>query len=138
MAKINFNGIDAYQKQLATLGRAASGICRYAIYDGAAIVCDAVKANTPVSTDKRTRGDLKASVSLTKMKNDNGYIYTQVIFPGYDRKGTPLDLIARRLESGSSKTKKTAFIRPAVNKVKKAVEFAIEKALNEKINQYMK
>ena len=138
MATIKFDGIADYQKQLDKLGRAAPGICKYAVYDAAGMVCDAIKDNCPESDDKRTQGDLKRSIGLTGFRNDEGFIYTKVVFSGYDRKGTPLDLIARVLESGKSTKKKHAFIRPAVSKVKKAAEFAIEKALNEKINQYMK
>ena len=138
MATIKFEGLADYQKQLDQLGRAAPGICKYAVYDAAGMVCDAIKENCPESDDKRTQGDLKRGIGLSKFKNDEGFIYTKVVFAGYDRKGTPLDLIARALESGKSYKKKHAFIRPAVNKVKRAAEFAIELALNKKINEYMK
>ena len=138
MATFKFEGIDKYQKQLSELGRHTDGIIKYAVYDAAGMVCDAIKDNCPESGDKRTQGDLKRSIGLSDFKNDDGYIYTQVMFSGYDRKGTPLDLVARVLESGKSTKRKHAFIRPAVDKVKRAAEFAIEKALDEKIKQYMK
>ena len=137
MATITFDGIDEYAKKLSVLGKDAKGICKFACYEAAGIVCDAIKANTPSNT-----GDLKESVSLSKFADDEGFIYTQVIFPGYDRKGTPNVIKARVLEHGRSDAPKGLykhpFIRPAVNRVKSAAEFSIEKELDKKINEIMK
>lgn len=132
MATIEFKGIDVYAKRLAELGQAAEGICKYAIYDAAGIVVEAIKQNTPVDT-----GDLKDSVGLTDMKNKDGFIYTQVAFAGYDRGGTANQLKARVLESGRSGQYKHPFIRPAVNRVKKQAESSIEFALDKKLYEHM-
>lgn len=132
MAKIEFKGMDEYAKKLAQLGAGAEGVCKYAVYDAAGIVIDAIKENTPVDT-----GDLRNSIKLTHFKNDNGYIYTKVIFDGYDRKGTPNALKANAIESGTSRMQKHPFIRPAVNRSKKAAEFSIEVALNRKLDEIM-
>ena len=135
MATIKFEGINEYAAKLSTLSKAYAGICRYACYDAAGIVCDAIKANCPVSDDKRTSGDLKNSIGLAKFKNKDGFIYTQVVFDGYDRKGTPMPLVARALESGRSGGAKHQFVRPAVNSVKDAAMAAIEKNLDQKLKQ---
>ena len=132
MAKIDFRGIDEYAKQLAALGADAEGICKYAVYDAAGMVIEAIKANTPTDT-----GDLRQSAALTPFKNDKGFIYTQVVFDGYDSKGAPNALKANALESGTSTRAKQPFIRPAVNRVKSAAEFSIDMALNKKINEIM-
>ena len=132
MAKIEFGGIELYAEKLAKLGAGAEGVCKYAVYEAAGMVIDAIKANTPEDT-----GDLRESAVLRPFANDNGFIYTKVVFDGYDRKGTPNAVKAAVLESGSSKQQKKPFIRPAVNRVKKAAEFSIEKALDEKINEIM-
>lgn len=134
MASIDFKGITAYEKQLAQLGAHAEGVCKYAAYEGAAIVADAVKANTPVGET----GGLRDSIALTHFRNENGFVYTKVTFNGYDEKGVPNALKANVFESGSSKMKKRQFIRPAVDRVKKAAEFAIETALDRKLKEYMK
>lgn len=126
-------GLDEYRDKINQLGLRAEGVCKYAVYPGAAIVIDAVKANTPVET-----GDLRNSTFLKVFKNKNGYIYTQIGWDGYDRNGTPNALKANVLESGTSKRQKHPFIRQAVNRVKKAAEFAIATALDEKINEIMK
>ena len=133
MAKIKMEGLEEYAEKINQLGLRAEGVCKYAVYPGAAIVIEAVKANTPVDT-----GDLRSSTILKVFKNKNGYIYTQIGWDGYDRNGTPNALKANVLESGTSKRQKQPFIRQAVNRVKKAAEFAIATALDEKINEIMK
>lgn len=132
MAKIEFQGIDEYAAKLSRLGQASEGICKFAVYDAAGIVCDAIKANAPVNS-----GDLRDSISLSKFKDDDGFVYTEVVFPGYDSKGTPNLIKARVLESGSSTRQKHPFIRPAVNRVKSAAEASIERNLDKKINEIM-
>ena len=133
MAKIEFKGIQEYADKLAKLGASAEGLCKYAVYDAAGMVADAIKENTPSKT-----GDLKDSIALTHFRNDGGFIYTKVVFDGYDRKGVPNALKANVIESGSSTHPKKPFIRPAVNRVKKAAEFSIETALNRKLEELMK
>ena len=130
MAKIEFKGIEEYEKQLRELGAGAEGVCKYAIYEAAGIVADAIRANTPESEGG---GDLKNSIALTPMRNDNGFVNTKVVFAGEDRKGVSNAWKARWLESGRSKQPKHQFVRPAVNRVKRAAEFAIDKALNDKL-----
>ena len=136
MARITVKGLDEYREKLNQLGVRAEGVCRYAIYPGAAIAIEAVKANTPVSYPDG--GDLKNSTMLTEMKNKNGFIYTKITWNGYDRNGTPNALKAHVLESGRSNMEKHQFVRPAIQKVRKAVEFAMEQALMQKIDEIMK
>jgi len=133
MAKITFEGFEEYRKQLLKLGTSIEGVIRYAVYDAAGMVADSIKANTPIES-----GSLQNSIALTGFRNEDGYIYTKVVFDGYDGRGVPNALKARVLESGSSKRKKHPFIRPAFNRVKSAAEFSIENKLNEKMNELMK
>lgn len=134
MAKFDMgSGIEEYRDKLSRLGVGAAGVCRYAVYPGAAIVIEAIKANTPVDS-----GDLRNSTVLTEFRDENGFIYTKVTYTGYDTKGTPNILKARALESGTSRMKKHPFIRQAVNRSRKAAEAAIAKAFNEKADEIMK
>lgn len=133
MATISFDGIDEYGKKIAALGKASEGVCKYAIYDAAGIVADAIRDNTPVDT-----GNLRDSVSLSPMRDEDGFIYTKVYFGGYDDKGTPNMLKARAIESGTSKLPKKPFVRPAVNRVKQAAQFSMEMNLTKKIEEIMK
>ena len=134
MAKIEFKGLDEYAKDLGRLVVKSEGIIKYAVYPAAKQALDALKANTPVDT-----GDLRDTERLTNFEDRNGYIYTTIIFPGYDEKGTPNPIKARVLESGSSKQPKRPFIRPTMNSIKNQVietmrttlDEAIERAMNE-------
>lgn len=164
MATIKFTGIDEYAEKLRRLGAAGVGICKAAVYDGAGVVADAVrrsiealptispgdaivawKAETPADalTEDQKAG-LLDGLHLKHMQNEDGFIYTEVGFSGYNavetRKypdGQPNALIARSVESGSSARKKTPFIRPAANAVRGAAETAMEIKVNEMINKIM-
>lgn len=121
MATIKMEGLDEYIKKLNDLGASVEGSIKRAVYPAAGMVIEAIKANTPVDT-----GGLRDSAALRTFKNDNGYVYTQVTFDGYDERGHPNPVKARVIESGSSTRQKHPFIRPAVNRVKLAAEFMIE------------
>ena len=133
MAKIEITGLDDYIKKLSDLGANVEGMCKRAVYPAAGVVIEAIKMNTPVDT-----GGLRESAALVNFQNDQGYIYTEVVFDGYDERGHPNPVKARVLESGSSTRRKHPFIRPAVNSVKLAAETIIanefEKICEEKMN----
>ncbi len=141
MAKIEFPGIGEYQKLLASLGASAEGVCKYAIYDAAGVVIDEIKARTPVDEESKSgSGDLRDSWCLTHMQNNEGFVYTKVDCPGYDRKGVPNRIKARVLTSGRSDQsgrKKNPFVRQAVNAVKSKAISLIEFNLDKKINEIM-
>lgn len=135
MAKIEFKGIDKYQRILADLGKASEGIIKASVYEGAAVVVDAVKSAVPVDT-----GDLRDSIGLSTMRNDNGYINTKLGFDGYDHKGVPNSIKARVIESGRSDANypKRPFVRPAVRAVKSRAEGVMETELDKRIYDLMK
>ena len=136
MAKIEMEGLDEYMSRLREMGASVEGTIKRAVYPAAGMVIEAIKANTP--TDG-TAGGLRDSAALRTFKNDNGYVYTQVTFDGYDERGHPNPVKARVLESGSSTRQKHPFIRPAVNRVKAQAEAMMasefEKICEEKMNQ---
>lgn len=133
MATWKFEGLDEYREQLKKLEYNSIGLCKYALYEGAKVIADAVKANIPTDS-----GDLRDSMSLNVMKKKGDFIYTEISFPGYDRKGVPNQLKANVLESGTSKRKKRPFIRPAMNAASAQAEQAIKIAMDQRINQYFK
>lgn len=136
MARITIKGLDEYQDKLNKLSLHAVEVCKYAVYPAASIVIEAVKANTPVSFPDG--GDLRDSCSLTEFKQKGDFVYTQIVWTGYDRNGTPNTLKAGTIESGRSGKHKHPFVRPAVDKVRKAAEFAMETALSKKLDQIFK
>lgn len=143
MATIEFKGADEYIKKLTEMGARIQGTIKYASYEAAGIVADAIKAAVPQPPKDGTTGDLRDSIALTKYRTENGFTYTKVVFDGYDRKGVPNALKANALESGRSDGNgntvgKHAFIRKAVKSVEKAAEFSIETALNKRLEELMK
>ena len=133
MAKFEIRGLEDYRDALVKLSVETEGIAKQAIYEGAAIVIEAVKANTPTDS-----GDLRDSIGLSKMENDDGYINTKLGFAGYDNRGMPNIVKARVLESGSSTRKKQTFIRPAVNRVKETTENVMAARFAAEIEKIMK
>lgn len=141
MAKLRFKGLDEYVHKLNQLAdpRRVNGMIKASVYPGAGIVADAIRER--LETHDRT-GDLAKSLTLTEMEDDNGYIFTQVGFAGYDANGVPNALKAAALESGTSRNgrehqPKTPFIRPALNAVRKKAEAAMAAELDSRINQLM-
>lgn len=134
LAKFEAQGLDEYIAKLRDLGANIEGSCKRAVYPAAGMVIEAIKANTPVDT-----GGLRDSMALRTFVNEDGYVYTQVAFDGYDEHGHPNPVKARVLESGSSTRKKHPFIRPALNQVKARAEAMIaaefEKICEEKMNK---
>lgn len=136
MAKFRFEGIDKYTESLERIGgRNAAGVLKYAVYPGAAIVADAIRA---AMSEHKVTGDLQDSLTLATMRNDNGYVNTKVTFAGYGSNGTANAIKAAALESGTSRGQKgTHFISKAVKGAEsKAIE-AMSAALDEKIGQIM-
>lgn len=140
MATISFKGLDEYRDVMMKLQLKTDFIIKPAVYEGAAIVVEEVKKSLDRVTSSQATGDLRESIGLSPMENDNGFINTKLGFEGYDRKGDPNIVKARALESGTSKQQKKPFIRPAVNKVRAEAENRmavvvskqIEKLLDEK------
>ena len=138
MATIRFSGIDKYLYQLEQLGQRSRGICKMAVYDGAAIVADQVRENLERVLSPDATGQLEASMGISKMRDDNGYINVVIGFDGYDDKGVANQLKANVLESGSSKQQKRPFMRPAVNTSRKRAEAAMAETLDREIEKLMK
>lgn len=138
MATIRFSGIDKYLAQLQQLGQRSRGICKMAVYDGAAIVADQVRENLERVLSPDATGQLEASMGISKMRDDNGYINVVIGFDGYDDKGVANQLKANVLESGSSKQQKRPFMRPAVNTSRKRAEAAMAETLDREIKKLMK
>ena len=156
MAKIEFVGIDEYLEKLNKIGDKTTGLCKRALYDGAAVLADAVRSEVqalPV-TDRNTepqqvlsyeRDGLLAGLGIAKMKDDGGVVSTRVDFDGYNRlksktypNGHPNSMIARAINSGTSKRKKNPFMSRAVAKAKAKAESAMSARMDADINEIMK
>ena len=149
MAKFQVgSGIDKYTEQLKNLEFAGADIIGAAIYKGADIVADAVKANIqalPASacTDVEKEG-LLDGFGIARMKDENGYFNVKVGFDGYNAdktkkwpNGKPNSMIARSIEGGTSWKARHPFIAPAVKATKDAAEQAMAEEIEKQIEKVM-
>lgn len=163
MARIRFSGLEDYELRLSRLSSHTEEIAGKAIYAGADIITDAIRANIealPASSDKAglfayqkkepapltqtAKGGLLDGLGITPMQNDNGFWNVKVGFDGYNdmatRKyphGQPNQLIARSLESGSSIAQKHPFVRPAINASRKQAEAKMAAVIDQEIEKLM-
>ena len=159
MATIKFVGIDKYFERLDELGKSSVGLCKRALYDGAAVLANAVRdeiSALPTSDRDAKKGDpqpvleyekdgLLDGLGIAKMKDDHGVISTRVDFDGYNRlkskkypSGHPNSMIARSINSGTSKRKKNPFMSRAVAKAKAKANAAMSARMDADINELMK
>lgn len=131
-ARITFKGVEEYQARLVNLGKRAHGCCKYALYEGAGKIADAIKAATPVDS-----GDLRESLTVDDMTTTENEVYTLVHFSGYDSKGVPNAIKARVIDHGNSHVPAKPFIRQAANRVRSASVAAMGEAMDRKINEIM-
>lgn len=130
------------------------------VYNGVKILADEVKKGLNGlrvddgygTKDKPLHGvnqyikdGLIKSMGVTRIEFVNGSANAAVGFDGYDgvrtRKypnGRPHQMLMRAVESGTSFMVKQPVIRPAVNRAKKRVEEAIEKTVNDFIEERVK
>ena len=161
MAYIRFKGLEEYERKLSQLERAyREQIAGKAIYEGAAIVTDAIKRGIeglPVVTGYGTsenpisggvtavqKQGLKDGLGIAPMQDDRGYLNVKIGFDGYNRtktdqypQGQPNQLVARGVESGTSWKQKHPFIRPAVTRARKKAEEKMAEVLDYEIAKLM-
>ena len=141
MARMTFNLGEDYCLKLSTLAAGSEEIAKKAVYAAADIVTDKIRENLEANLAGREQstGALAASLGITPIQTDkDGFINAKIGFDGYDEKGVPNQLKARVMESGSSKIRKRPFVRPAVNATKKAAVEAMQKVVDEEIENIMK
>lgn len=149
MAKFQVGqGIDEYISQLQNLEFNSEDIIGRAIYKGADIVADAIKANIeglPASacTDVEKAG-LLSGFGIAKMQDENGYFNVKAGFDGYNEDvtkkwphGKPNSMIARSIEGGTSWKAKHPFIAPAVRLSRDAAEKAMAEEIEKSIQETM-
>lgn len=132
-----------------------------AVYAGAGIVADAIKANIkalpvvrgygtdanplPGGVTASQKAGLISGMGISKMQDDAGYLNVKIGFDGYNAtktekypEGQPNQLVARGVESGTSWKKKKPFIRPAVNSSRNRAEAEMARILDEEIKKVSK
>lgn len=149
MAKFQVGtGMDKYLSQLQNLEFQTDEMIGNAIYKGADIVADAIKANIqnlPSSACTETeKAGLLSGFGIAKMQDENGYFNVKAGFDGYNEdvtkrypRGKPNSMIARSIEGGTSWKPKHPFIGPAVRATKDQAEQAMAEEIEKQIKSTM-
>jgi HK97 gp10 family phage protein len=152
---------EEYAEKLSRLAANADEAAKKAIYQGAKVVADKIKANIeslPEDTyrylmdgekfsglSNGQKKDLADSFGVTPIKLDsNGDLNAKLGFDGYGSfptkaypKGLPNQLLARAVESGSSVRRKNPFVRPAVNSTKAQAVEKMDEVIDNEIKKTM-
>lgn len=160
MANFTFSGLDGYIAQLEKLRQSAEGITKKALYEGAGVVADEVRAaveslptDESFGTEKRLakgirqgqKEALARGLGVAPFQSEGDRIDTLVGFTGYSDyktkkypEGQPLALIARVAESGTSFSQKTPFMRKAIEAAEPKAKAEMKKTFETEIEQQMK
>lgn len=139
MARLEIRGTEDLEIKLSKL--ADPELMKDVVMAGAQPVADEIRKSLErnLRGSKYSHGDLLKSLGIAPPDIDrNGNANTKIGFHGYDRKGVPNAIKARVMESGSSKQKKRPFVRPAVRRSRKKSIEAMQKKLDEKVENIMK
>lgn len=160
MAKLHFEGMAEYELKLSKLKNGSKEIAAKAIYAGAAIMADEIKANIKeLPVQMGARGDSKNKINsitpvqkeglmesfgISSLQEDHGFWNVKLGFDGYNRtrtkkypKGQPNAMIARSVESGTSFRKKNPFIKRAIKAKETAVVAEMGRIVDEEIKKMM-
>ena len=162
MASIKMDGLEPYMRDLEALNRNITCVLKRGVYDGAAVVADAVRASIsglyavsdddailayrrhePGALSRTQKEGLLSGLTLSEMKTDGG-ANTKLGFGGYNRvktkkypNGQPNLMVAASVESGTSATQKQPFMRTAANKAKARAKAAMEATVTSDIEKIM-
>ena len=141
-------GMDQYLSQLQNLEHQSGDVIGRAIYKGADIVADAIKANiealpSTACSDVEKAG-LLSGFGIAKMREENSYYNVKAGFDGYNNDvtkkyphGKPNSMIARSIEGGTSWKQKHPFIAPAIRSSKDMAEKAMAEEVEKQITNIM-
>lgn len=139
---------DEYIAKLGNLEFASEELVGRAIYKGAAIVADAIKANInslPKSVCSQVEKEgLAKGFGLAKKTMTGDFINVKAGFDGYNThitakypKGHPNVMIARSIEGGTSFRQKHPFVGPAVRATRAKAQQAMQEEIDKEVKRIM-
>lgn len=161
MATWKMKGLDEYIEKLEAISGDAEEQIKRAVYVGAGIVADEIKASLltmpthdaddfgtqkdPISgLTEEQKQDVINGFGITRFKKEDHLIYVKCGFAHASRTktkrfpgGVPNATLMRSVESGSSFRVKTPLIRQAVNRSKSRALEAIKQEFETQINMIM-
>lgn len=157
MAKLKMKGLEEYEKKLLELKKLSKEMIGEAIYEGAAVVADAVKESIEtIPIDDRHSGTLygiseeqkqglRDGFGIAPLQDDGGYLNVKLGFNGYNSvktksfpNGQPNSMIARSVNTGTSFRQRYPFVNNAVSQARAAAEKKMTDKLDDAIRDVMK
>ena len=160
MAKMTVGkGLEEYLEKLGNLQEISPGLAGRAIYEGAKIVTDQIRANIqalPVQTGGVKKGERRdpykeeidgmlEGLGIAKKRVEDGYINVKVGMDGYNSrvtekypKGHPNAMIARSINIGTTYINRNPFITKAVRSTKAAAEEKMKEVIEQGIEETMR
>lgn len=147
MAKIMFDGLEAYEKELSGILQHVPAMVNASLYDGAAVLANAVQAEIRGLTEltPEARQGLHDGLGVAHFWRENGQTVTKIGFEGYNSKrtkrwpnGQPNAMIARSLIRGTSWQRANRFTNRAARKARQKCVEAMSKRFDEMLQQYTK
>lgn len=138
---ITVTGLDELIRKFEAAGKRPEGLVKRALYEGAGVMADAIKASVqsiPVDekfgTENNPRNGVTAAektglingVGISHMREENGSVSVVIGFAGVNAEGEKNTTVMRRVESGTSRTRKHPTVRPAKNRTKTAAIAAMQ------------
>lgn len=127
MASITFGGLAEYEKELQTILRDVPKLVNASLYDGAAVLADAVQNEIAGLTEltPEARQGLHNGLGIARFWSEKGSTVTKIGFTGYNQKktkrwpsGQPNAMIARSLIRGTSWMRANRFTNRAAKKAR--------------------
>lgn len=159
MAKLEFKGLDVYVQHLSRLDNKTDQYIGKAIYKGADVVADSIKAAiNSIPSDDRVyiqngvkngpssiqKAGLINSFGIASMRKEGSALNVKIGFDGYNKvvtkrwpKGQPNAMVARSVESGTSWMKKNPFVSRGTRTSKALAEATMAKTLDDEIRRIM-
>lgn len=128
MASMTVSGFDEFAKQLAEFKPRMTEIEKKALYKGAGMMADAVRASVgTLPYDSSTVSQILNAIGIANFQAAaDGLITTAIGFDGYfEDSHFPIPFFMREVEMGTSRIQKRPVFRQAVTKNAEAVKAAI-------------
>lgn len=153
MAKFTIGkGLDEYLSKLGDLEYRADGMAGLAIFEGAKVVADQIKANiqamptsdsfvpdgkrrNPLPWEKRGMVD---GLGIARKSVDGSFVNVKVGMSGYNSARRPNVVVIRSFEAGNSFCNRLAPVSRAVRATRAAAEAAIKAKIDEELQKTMK
>lgn len=139
MAKVTAVLPTKIEKKIQILAAKDGELIKKAVYDGADILANQVRANLQANLagSQYSTGALLEAFGVAPIRQYGDSINTKMGFDGYDGKGVPNALKARAMESGTSKQAKRPFMRPAFNQKSEQARAKMVQTFEEEIKKIM-